>query len=333
MFNLFKKQSKTRTMLDDVQEVSSRLIVKGYRRIAAQHGCAPTEKTTDVKIMEIYTLVTTTFHQAAKQRGEQISALYDNHIVLKFLQLYEMTPGHLEQHLQYEIKKYLVEGLRPEHKQELQLFNPNDLNDPDVKRLRELHKLTREKLEKEFPSNGNKSPVLEKRSSTAGGQIPNHRNLSVSQYEKMRDSLVAQGKSMEEAEKEAANWWWKRNPEVKTGPSQKKAAIAYLKQRQEETEPCGKPRLNEKQYVRKEFVDDDYKPNPRMNYVATIKAKTIGALIFFIGCWFCLWCTLGLFLAWFGRGNHPDTDLATIAKIITFISVIVTLFRIPKIKS
>jgi hypothetical protein len=84
-----------------------------------------------------------------------------------------MTTGHLEQHLQYEIKKYLAEGLRPDYKQELQLFDPNNLNDPDVKRLRELHELTREKLEKEFPSNGNKPPVLEKRPSTAGGQIPN----------------------------------------------------------------------------------------------------------------------------------------------------------------
>jgi hypothetical protein len=34
-------------MLDDVQEVSGRLIVKGYRRIAAQHGCAPTPRTSD----------------------------------------------------------------------------------------------------------------------------------------------------------------------------------------------------------------------------------------------------------------------------------------------
>lgn len=142
---IFGAPPKQRTMLDDVQDVGSRLIIKGYRKIAAQHGCAPTAKTTDQKIMEIYTLVTTAFHQAATQRGERIPALVDNYIVLKFFQLYEMLPGHLEQHLQYEVKKYLAEGLRPDYKQELSLFDPSG-NDPDVKHLTELQNLTREKL-------------------------------------------------------------------------------------------------------------------------------------------------------------------------------------------
>ena len=150
MFNFFKPKTKPRTLLDDVQEISGRLIVKGYRKIAAQHGCAPTAKTTDFKIIEIYTLVTTAFHQAAKQRGEQIPALFDNHIVLKFFQVYEMLgEQRLRGHLQYEVEKYLAEGLRPDYKQALQLFDPNG-NDPDVKKLQELHRLTREALEKEF---------------------------------------------------------------------------------------------------------------------------------------------------------------------------------------
>ena len=143
--NLFGAPAKQRTMLDDVQEVGGRLIVKGYRRIAAQHGCAPTAKTSDQKIIEIYTLVSKAFHQAAERRGERIPALIDNNIVLKFLQVYEMMGDHLQQHLQYEVGKYLAEGLRPEYKQELPLFDP-DGNDPDVKRLRELQKLAREKL-------------------------------------------------------------------------------------------------------------------------------------------------------------------------------------------
>jgi hypothetical protein len=79
--NLFGAPSKQRTMLDDFQEVSGRLILKGYRKIAAEHGCAPTNKTTDAKILEIYTLVTTAFHKAAERRGERIPALIDNHIV------------------------------------------------------------------------------------------------------------------------------------------------------------------------------------------------------------------------------------------------------------
>lgn len=150
LFNtLFGAPAKPRTMLDDAQEVSSRLIVKGYRRIAAQYGIAPTAKTTDQKIMEIYSTVVKAFHQAAERRGERIPALFDNHIVMKFFQVYEMLGEvRLQQHLQYEVNKYLAEGLRPDYKRELPLFDPDDLNDPDVKQLRELYRITREALEK-----------------------------------------------------------------------------------------------------------------------------------------------------------------------------------------
>jgi hypothetical protein len=51
--NLFGAPAKQRTILDAVQEVSGRLIVKGYRRISAPHGCAPTARTSDQKIIEI----------------------------------------------------------------------------------------------------------------------------------------------------------------------------------------------------------------------------------------------------------------------------------------
>src|ERR1039458_4733519 len=56
---------KKRTMLDRVQESGSKVIVTGYRRIGAQLGCAPTAKTTDQKIIEIYTKVGAAFHEAA----------------------------------------------------------------------------------------------------------------------------------------------------------------------------------------------------------------------------------------------------------------------------
>jgi hypothetical protein len=111
----------------------------------------------------------------------------------------------------------------------------------------------------------------------------------------------------------------------------KKAAEQGDADAKEEVELYEKRRLKKQSAVRKEYAND-YKPSLRMNFAAT-KTKIIRALIFFIGCWFCLWCTLGIYLAWHSSGNHPDTDLATIAKIITFISVIVTLFRIPKLKS
>ena len=137
-------------MLDDVQDVSGRLIVKGYRKIANQHGCAPTEKTSDKKIIEIYTSVGKAFSQAAEQRGERITALVQNYIVLKFLQVYEMLDEEeLQGHLKYEVNKYLAAGLRAEYNQELPLFDPKS-NDPDVLQLTKLQSLTREALEREF---------------------------------------------------------------------------------------------------------------------------------------------------------------------------------------
>jgi hypothetical protein len=42
--NLFGAAPKQRTMLDDVQEAGSKIIVDGYRKIAAKHGIAPTVK-------------------------------------------------------------------------------------------------------------------------------------------------------------------------------------------------------------------------------------------------------------------------------------------------
>ena len=114
---------KPRTLLDDVQEAGGKLIVSAYRRIAAQEGCAPTAKTTDQKIVEIYAIVGAAFHEAAGRRGERIPALYLNTIVLKFLQVYEMMGEQmLVQHLRYEVDKYLDSGLRPEYMQELPLI-------------------------------------------------------------------------------------------------------------------------------------------------------------------------------------------------------------------
>lgn len=117
---------KKSTMLDRVQESGSKVIVSGYRRIGAQLGCAPTAKTTDQKIIEIYTKVGTAFQEAAERRGEHIPALYLNNIVLGFLKLYEMVGDQfVQQHLQYEVEKYLAEGLRPDYTQELSLFDLN----------------------------------------------------------------------------------------------------------------------------------------------------------------------------------------------------------------
>ena len=115
--------SKQRTLLAQAQEVGEKLIVDGYRRLASQQGCAPTSATTDQEIIEIYKNVGTAFREASKQRGEHLPAGIRNFIVWKFLQVKEMMgPEMLDSHLEYEVQKYLQEGLRPGYRQELRLF-------------------------------------------------------------------------------------------------------------------------------------------------------------------------------------------------------------------
>ena len=112
----------------DHQGVSA-LIVYGYRRIAAQSSSAPTAKTTDEKIVEIYSQVVTAFHKAAQLRGEHIPGPYLNTIVWHYLQLFEtlgpQCQRFFEEHLQREVSRFLVDGLREDYRQKLSLFDEN----------------------------------------------------------------------------------------------------------------------------------------------------------------------------------------------------------------
>ena len=117
------KPRDRRTLLDTATKASAGVIVAGYRRIAAQHGCAPTQQTSDQEIIEIYTLVTTGFNRTAEERAERIPALQLNHIVLKFLQMQEdLGPEIMAFHLQYKIEKYATNGLRADYQQNLSLL-------------------------------------------------------------------------------------------------------------------------------------------------------------------------------------------------------------------
>ncbi len=106
-------------------QLASTLIVGGYRRKARESGNeqAPTDKTSDKRVMEIYQTVGAAFQQAAMKRGESMHAPYLNYIVLHFLAIEESHgPEFLEKHLRYQTEKYLNEGLRPDYRQELHLF-------------------------------------------------------------------------------------------------------------------------------------------------------------------------------------------------------------------
>jgi hypothetical protein len=110
------------TMLDRIDSVGRIAVVSGYRRIARERGCAPTAKTSDTEIIDTYSLVGAAFREAAEMRGEQLRAVHLNHIVLSFLQLREMVPEMFEAHLKHEVRKYALEGLRDDYRQEVSLL-------------------------------------------------------------------------------------------------------------------------------------------------------------------------------------------------------------------
>lgn len=111
------------TVADELDALALNLIVPGYRRLAKEHGCAPSTKTSDVAIIELYKKVGTAFRTVAIERGEQLPAEIINLIVWKFLQISEqLGPEGLDSHLRYEVKKYSEEGLRSDYRQHLSLF-------------------------------------------------------------------------------------------------------------------------------------------------------------------------------------------------------------------
>ncbi len=123
LFDIFKKKDLPKTVLDQLQASVGPLIINAYREIAAANNLAPTSKTSDQKIIEIYQRVSSAFRVASKQRNEIIPAGYLNTIVLKFFLVYEMMGDTMfYEHLKYEVDKYIQEGLRPEYKQDLKLF-------------------------------------------------------------------------------------------------------------------------------------------------------------------------------------------------------------------
>lgn len=121
--NRRNQSGKSEPLLNQVMGAATDAIVTGYRKIAAANGCAPTQKTTDREIVELYYKVASEFKDAAKSRGEYLRAGVINRIVLKFLQLKEsMGEPFLDDHLSYEVEKYRSEGLRSDYQHELSLF-------------------------------------------------------------------------------------------------------------------------------------------------------------------------------------------------------------------
>ena len=117
---------KERTLYDDFKAIAGPMVVDGYRRIAAQRGCAPGPSVSDGEILVVYEMVLTIFQKAAQDRGERLPAPVLNNIALFFLQKYQMigqaNVQFFTEHVMYEAAKYHKEGLREEYRQPLKLF-------------------------------------------------------------------------------------------------------------------------------------------------------------------------------------------------------------------
>ena len=98
-------------------------VVRRFREIGKYNNIPPTEKCTDKMIIVIYTLICTSFRKASLERNEHIPANSLNVIALKFMKLYEdLGEEFMNEHLEYELKKYSLEGLREEYKVGASLF-------------------------------------------------------------------------------------------------------------------------------------------------------------------------------------------------------------------
>ena len=95
------KRKKSKTLLDEIKE----LVVMKYRKLAEINGTAPTAKTSDKEVIEIYQTVAVAFKNAAKKRGEELTGMHIHRIAYKFFQVYElMGPEMFDKHLKYELK-------------------------------------------------------------------------------------------------------------------------------------------------------------------------------------------------------------------------------------
>jgi len=129
IFSFISNLFRPKTEFEKLRGMVGPMIVKGYRRLSKEHGRAPTHKTSDKKIVDIYIDIEARFKTAAKQRGEVLPQGYINNIVFYFYHVYESFDKNdvgqwmFEGQIDYEVKRYLKEGLRKSLKVDLQIFD------------------------------------------------------------------------------------------------------------------------------------------------------------------------------------------------------------------
>lgn len=119
-YYILKRKPQEPISLEDTINNS---LVKRLRNIGRYNNTAPTEKTSNEKVIEIYQLICSSFKNASNKRNERIPADNFNTIAVKFFNVYEQFGEDLmREHLEFELEKYRKEGLRPEYQKGISLF-------------------------------------------------------------------------------------------------------------------------------------------------------------------------------------------------------------------
>ncbi len=119
-YYILKRKPQEPISLEDTINNS---LVKRLRNIGRYNNTAPTEKTSNEKVIEIYQLICSSFKNASNKRNERIPADNFNTIAVKFFNVYEQFGEDLmREHLEFELEKYRKEGLRPEYQKGISIF-------------------------------------------------------------------------------------------------------------------------------------------------------------------------------------------------------------------
>jgi hypothetical protein len=98
-------------------------LIKRLRKIGEYNNTAPSENTSDEKVIEIYTLIFSSFRKESIKKQERIPVNNLNTIAFKFFKVYEeVGEDSMREHLEYELNKYAKEGLRPEYQRGISLL-------------------------------------------------------------------------------------------------------------------------------------------------------------------------------------------------------------------
>ena len=122
-FDFFKKEKTPKMDIDELKETIDDVLIKGYRNIGQLGKPSPISNMSDEQILNINNEIMGIFREASSERNETIKATSLFAIVFHFLVIYATNSQKFYyEHIDYEIAKYLKDGLRDYQKEGLRLF-------------------------------------------------------------------------------------------------------------------------------------------------------------------------------------------------------------------